>query len=141
MQICYFIILFRGVQKEQLSAVVSFLYKGETSVQKVHLDSFLALARELGVRGFSEVVESQSENSLIKEKDAEHSSIEDGIGEETLAKEIFYQGGPYEMSNNKNGYTEADSKVIDDRDRVEIKAELSQSSSKNRSYLEVCRES
>ena len=50
-------IYLRGMQKEHLEAILGFLYKGETSVQKINLDSFLALARELGVRGFCEVGE------------------------------------------------------------------------------------
>ena len=43
----------RGIKKEQLDSILTFLYRGETSVEKEHLDAFLALARDLGVRGFS----------------------------------------------------------------------------------------
>ena len=81
---------------------MSFLYKGETSVQKIHLDSFLALARELGIRGFSEVIESYSENSLINYKDSEDGLEKDGLGERTPASENNYEGGPNDMSNNEN---------------------------------------
>ena len=44
----------RGVQIEQLKAVMDFLYLGVASVRKQQLDEFLALARDLGVRGLAE---------------------------------------------------------------------------------------
>ena len=44
----------RGVSRVEMEAVVNFLYRGETSVPRQQLDSFLALARDLGVRGFAE---------------------------------------------------------------------------------------
>ena len=43
-----------GVSRMELEAVVNFLHMGETSVPRQQLDSFLALARELGVMGFAE---------------------------------------------------------------------------------------
>ena len=106
---------------------MSFLYKGETSVQKVHLDSFLALARELGVRGFTEVIESQSENSLGIGQDEEE-NIENNVLEEgNQANENNYKGGPYEIANNERffiGNPGADAKVTDDTETIEIKTKL-----------------
>ena len=48
------LIYLRGVRKAHLENILSFLYTGEASVQKLQLDAFLTLARELGVRGFDE---------------------------------------------------------------------------------------
>ena len=65
------LIYLRGVPKEHLVEILSFLYRGEASVQKTKLDSFLALARDLGIRGFAE------DEDAFKEEDsvggAEHS--------------------------------------------------------------------
>ena len=96
---------------------MSFLYKGETSVQKLHLDSFLALARELGVRGFSEVIESPSENLLAIRQDAEDNLGENLLGEGTSENENNYEGGSHEISNNERFFSkdqEADTNVTDD---------------------------
>ena len=48
------LIYLRGVRKAHLENILSFLYTGEASVQKLQLDAFLTLARDLGVRGFDE---------------------------------------------------------------------------------------
>ena len=56
---CHPYLYLRGMKKKHLEAILGFLYKGETSVHKTNLDSFLALDRELWVRGFCEAVENE----------------------------------------------------------------------------------
>lgn len=41
----------RGVKPENLLAVVDFLYRGEANVYQENLDSFLAIAEELQLKG------------------------------------------------------------------------------------------
>ena len=41
----------RGVKFDELSAIVDFLYRGEANVVQDNLDSFLAIAEELQLRG------------------------------------------------------------------------------------------
>ena len=41
----------RGVKSENLLAVVDFLYRGEANVYQENLDSFLAIAEELQLKG------------------------------------------------------------------------------------------
>ena len=48
------VLYLRGVSREELEVILAFLYTGETRVHKLRLDSFLALARDLGVRGFAQ---------------------------------------------------------------------------------------
>ena len=48
------LIYLRGITKELLDEILSFIYTGEASIPKVQLDAFLNLARDLGVRGFDE---------------------------------------------------------------------------------------
>ena len=43
----------RGVKLDQLFAVLDFLYCGEANVYQEHLDSFLAIAEELKLKGLS----------------------------------------------------------------------------------------
>ena len=45
------LIYMRGVKSENLSAVVDFLYCGEANVSQENLDSFLAIAEELRLKG------------------------------------------------------------------------------------------
>merc|ERR1719452_226029 len=47
------LIYMRGVKSEDLVAIVDFLYYGETNVYQENLDSFLALAEELKLKGLS----------------------------------------------------------------------------------------
>jgi len=57
------LIYMRGVNSVDLVAVVDFLYYGEASVYQGNIDSFLALAGELNLRGLTE-----HENTEQKEK-------------------------------------------------------------------------
>ena len=47
----YPIIYMRGVKSEDLSAIIDFLYCGEANVFEDNLDSFLAIAEELQIKG------------------------------------------------------------------------------------------
>ena len=46
------LIYLRGVEMVELETILSFLYTGEASVQKARLEKFLAVANDLGVKGF-----------------------------------------------------------------------------------------
>ena len=45
------LIYMRGIKSDDLSAIVDFLYSGEANVYQENLDSFLAIAEELQLRG------------------------------------------------------------------------------------------
>ena len=45
------LIYMRGINLVDLTALVDFIYFGETSVQHGNIDTFLALAKELGLKG------------------------------------------------------------------------------------------
>ena len=58
------LICMRGIKFENLSAIVDFLYCGEANVYQENLDSFLAIAEELklkGLMGQTEDVEEKAE--------------------------------------------------------------------------------
>lgn len=46
-------IYMRGLKSEDLSAMIDFLYSGEANVLQENLDSFLALADELQLKGLT----------------------------------------------------------------------------------------
>ena len=60
-------IYMRGVKSDDLSAIIDFLYFGETNVYQENLDSFLAIAQELQLKGLMgkayEEVEMQKETN------------------------------------------------------------------------------
>ena len=74
------LIYMRGVKSDDLSAIVDFLYCGEANVYQENLDSFLAIAEELQLKGLigtaredeNEVMEKEIYNTpdvLVKEKE------------------------------------------------------------------------
>ena len=68
----------RGVGKEDLGDILTFLYTGETRVHKQRLDTFLTLARSLGVRGFGDKEEDiEIIQDVIQEDTVEMTLVED----------------------------------------------------------------
>ena len=55
------LIYMRGLRSEDLKAIVDFLYHGEANVFQENLDSFLALAEELRLRGLTGGAETEKE--------------------------------------------------------------------------------
>ena len=51
------LIFMRGVKSEELSAIVDFLYFGETQLEQENLESFLAVAEDLKILGLSRAAE------------------------------------------------------------------------------------
>ena len=47
------LIYFKGFQKEDLHAVLDFLYYGEANISEGNLDSFLEIAKELKLKGLT----------------------------------------------------------------------------------------
>ena len=47
------LIYFKGFPKEDLHAVLDFLYYGEANISEGNLDSFLAIAKELKLKGLA----------------------------------------------------------------------------------------
>ena len=74
------LIYMRGVKSEDLVAMVDFLYYGEANVFQENLDSFLAIAEELklkGLKGSGDLnkIESPTEVAQIKQKYNKHQNV------------------------------------------------------------------
>ena len=59
------LIYMRGVNSEDLAAIIDFLYLGETNIYQEKLDSFLTIANELQLKGFT----GEPENSIYKQNE------------------------------------------------------------------------
>ena len=73
------LIYMRGLNFEDLSAIIDFLYTGETNIQQSYIGTFLAIADELGVKGMTSHIkklsgwrdipeDSKSKKGLVKEE-------------------------------------------------------------------------
>ena len=62
------LIYMRGLKSEDLIAIIDFLYYGEANVNQENLDSFLAIAEELKLKGLTgqNIVEENEETNLIQ---------------------------------------------------------------------------
>ena len=64
------LIYMKGIKREHLAAMVDFMYKGEAKVMQDNLDSFLASALELQVKGLSgKSTEDIDQNVKVKTKE------------------------------------------------------------------------
>ena len=55
------LVYMRGLKSDDLLAILDFLYNGEANVNQDNLDSFLALAEELQLKGLRSQVEKEEE--------------------------------------------------------------------------------
>ena len=62
------LVYMRGLNSEDLLAIVDFLYCGEVNVYQENLDSFLAIAQELQLKGLMGKMDENVENTPCDEK-------------------------------------------------------------------------
>ena len=62
------LIYMRGVKSDDLSAIVDFLYCGEANVFQENLDSFLAIAEELQLKGLMGKMDEQVQEFEVDDK-------------------------------------------------------------------------
>ena len=65
------IIYMRGMKAEDLNNIVDFLYYGEADIYQENLESFLALAEELQLRGIADQLVEKQETNLKPAKAVE----------------------------------------------------------------------
>ena len=87
------LVYMRGVKSENLTAIVDFLYCGEANVLQENLDTFLALAEELRLKGLmggaDETNEIQQENSLKSKPNHGQSTFPLVMKEENKKRQIL----------------------------------------------------
>ena len=99
------LIYMRGLKSEDLSAIVDFLYFGETSVAQQNLDSFLSIADELKLVGLSsgddkEVV--QSRNLEGGEQKVSEVQVKLEVSDETVRNKRDMVGSVAEKESAKS---------------------------------------
>ena len=62
------IVYMRGLRSEDIVAIMDFLYLGEANVFQENLDSFLALAEELKLKGLTGSAETEKEPEPLKKE-------------------------------------------------------------------------
>ena len=99
------LIYMRGMKFDDLLAILDFLYRGEANVFQENLDSFLAIAEELQLKGLMGRTDNRVEDLAVEEKvlqDLPH--FDAGT---TLPKTSYKR----ETTNNKNIRTEGNTAV------------------------------
>ena len=71
------LIFLRGVETVELETILSFLYTGEASVQKARLEKFLAVANDLGVKGFCPEVLGSLDDQNEDQENEEHVDLKE----------------------------------------------------------------
>merc|ERR1711934_789186 len=56
------LIYMRGLNFEDLSAIIDFLYTGETNIRESYIGTFFAIADELGVKGLASHIKKLANN-------------------------------------------------------------------------------
>ena len=92
----------RGLRSEDLMAIVDFLYHGEANVCQENLDSFLALAEELELKGLSGNVEREKEPEMatVQKKGAKLRQENSPKSEAAHPESNFEEAPPPKSSNN-----------------------------------------
>ena len=82
------LIYMRGVSKEDMKAIVDFLYNGEANIPQESLDSFLAIASELKLKGLMVTDEGETERlntATSKQQQMNHEPIAPFINSHEIA--------------------------------------------------------
>ena len=94
------LIFLRGVKMEDLQAAMDFMYFGETNVAKNNLDFFLAIAKELMIKGLI---------TRVKREEAEDSKDDkNGIKNATIEPEFVENGTTTAYNSKQAGVTESE---------------------------------
>ena len=70
------LIYMRGMKSDDLSSIVDFLYRGEANVYQENLDSFLAIAEELQLKGLMGRAVENMEDADVEQEDKPHPVFE-----------------------------------------------------------------
>ena len=100
------LIYLRGVEMLELETILSFLYTGEASVQKARLEKFLAVANDLGIKGFRpELLGSLEDQNYCKEN-KEHVDLKETNYELSDKLVEFNDEQPIEISPTLTSYSD-----------------------------------
>ena len=98
------LIYMKGIRFEDLSTLMDLIYQGEANVDRANLDNFLALGRELQMKGLqenviAEMVERQNESIWITKQETE-----------SVKTEIFRENTYHHQNDQSKATTASDCK-------------------------------
>ena len=99
------LIYMRGLKSEDLMAIVDFIYIGEANIFQENLDTFLALAEELKLKGLMGGPVSENE---AKEK----SKLAHEVSKINHKKEKFYTKNPSHLGENGSSILEKERRLV-----------------------------
>ena len=95
------LIYMRGVKSEDLVAMIDFLYQGEANVYQENLDSFLAIAEELKLKGLH-----GNQTEAVHEESVSNTRAHESYARTTFSKETVTSGdGSYKPHPNNRKFT------------------------------------
>ena len=130
------LIYMRGVKAKDLTALVDFIYLGETSMLKEQLERFLALAEELQLRGLNggsgEEAPSKKRNSVTKEEKSlkqnqqkksvkRKNNVKEGVISNVKSENTFDEVSPIALDQKAEQHVYIDSDTTDKIDSNIVK--------------------
>ena len=104
----------RGLRSEDLLAIVDFLYHGEANVCQENLDSFLALAEELKLKGLSGNTDGEKEPEMAAAEN-QKPKLKQGNSQKSEAPHSNFKGLP-----SKGSYKETTIALTDEKISVDL---------------------
>merc|ERR1719210_3333605 len=77
------LVYLKGIRKVQLETVIDFIYNGEAYITQKELEIFLAIGKELQVKGLQGEIQGVQENISIEQKINDHCNIESEVLDNT----------------------------------------------------------
>ena len=85
------VVYFRGVEGVELKSILEFMYTGKTTINQTCLDNFLAIARDIKVKGLGELPDNNSnKNSNIQNKNKDETKLIENSASTKCIKEGHY---------------------------------------------------
>ena len=114
------LVYMRGMKSEDLVAIVDFLYHGEANIYQDNLDSFLAIAEELQLKGLTE--NTQEHRKEEDQKLVHQNKIKKGTSPKTTNQEIELSGkNIYEQSQSVNSDSQNIVAVVEHKVSADLK--------------------
>ena len=131
------LVYMRGVNSEDLEALINFLYYGEANISQENLDSFLAIAQELQLKGLvGQNAAEVEENPLDVDRKAE--KIEElNKFEQSSASDNVNQNR--RLDGKKNRVERLTGYNLEDIIKLDLDVKSKMEKSKSKSSLHICK--
>ena len=127
------LVYMRGISSEDLEAVINFLYNGEANISQENLDSFLAIAQELQLKGLvGQNTVDAKENHFTEERKPNDIGEVNNFNENQNRAADGEENG---VDRSSSVYNLEDVRKLD----LEVRSKMEKSKSKSKSSLHICK--